>query len=693
MSRGGLRSPSLVAGALALVGALVGSASPAGAASGQDSPAGAITVLDVPYISQSPALCGGAAAAMVLRYWGQRGVWDSDFAHLVDPETQGIRTTDLVAELRDRGTQVLLLDGSLDTLSRAIEDGRPPIVLLRVGPDRYHYVVVVARGAGVVLYHDPAESPFRVLSEQEFTARWLPAGSWAVVVLPGDTASRPAPAAAPPDSPASPDTDRAFPAHACDPLLEDAVRLARAGNRGAARERLETAARLCAGVGAPLRELAALRFLDEDWPGAIRLAEAATSLDPDDHHAWRILATSRYLGGDRDGALSAWNMVDEPRVDLLSVPGLQSVRHRVVQERVGLAPGSLLTPGALTLARRRLDELPAARRTSLTYAPATGGLAELTAGVAAGSGVDLGLPLLARAGIDALAQSQVVVPIASPTGGGELVEATWRWQGNRPRVALSLETPEPAGIPGILRLEGWWEAETYRVESGAPVRETRRGGTATLSHWVAPSTRASGGLGIERWSSRSSPDVVVSAGIEQRVLQDHGALEADAAAGLAGGYTTWRLGTRWRTSTEAHTTGLLAYAGIIGVGGAAPRGLWPGAGTGRGRDELLRAHPLVADGIVVGEAFGSHLLHASTEGQTYPVRLGPLPVGVAVFADVARVGPSPSTASSSPRWFVDVGLGLRVGLPGLAEDLRVDWATGLVDGGSTLSFGWQRSWH
>ena len=674
----------LIAGAWV---ALVGLA-PAGAAPPQASPAGTITVLDVPFISQSPALCGGAAAAMVLRYWGQRDVWDSDFAHLVDSETQGIPTTELVGELRDRGTQVVPLDGSLEALSRAIDDGRPPIVLLRVGPDRYHYVVVVARGYGVVLYHDPADSPFRLLSDEEFTDSWLPAGSWAVAVVPEEAVSRAAPASVLPESP---DTVPAPPAHACDALLEDAVRLAGTGDQGAAQQRLEAAARICPAAAAPLRELAGLRFLNEDWSGAVRLAQAATSLDPDDHHAWRLLATSRYLNGDPDGALRAWNVVDEPRIDLLSVPGLVSVRHRVIQERIGLPPGSLLTPGALRRARHRLDELPVARKAGLTYTPTPGGLAELTAGVVSGSGTDLGLPLLVRAGIDAVTLSQIVVPVASPTGGGELVEATWRWQGNRPRLALSLETPEPAGFAGILRLEGWWEAETYAVEGGAPVRETRRGGTATMSHWVAPNTRASGGLGLERWSSRSL-DVVVSAGLEQRILRDHGALEAEVAAGLASGYTTWRLGTRWRTSTESHTSGLLASAGILGVGAAAPRGLWPGAGTGRGRDELLRAHPLVADGIVVGEAFGRRLLHASAEGQTYPVRLGPVPLGVAAFADAAQVGSSPSTASSSPRWFVDVGLGLRVGLPGLARDLRIDWATGLVGGGSVVSLGWQRSW-
>jgi hypothetical protein len=33
-----------------------------------------LALLDVPFISQSELLCGGAAAAMVLRYWGERGI-------------------------------------------------------------------------------------------------------------------------------------------------------------------------------------------------------------------------------------------------------------------------------------------------------------------------------------------------------------------------------------------------------------------------------------------------------------------------------------------------------------------------------------------------------------------------------------------------------------------------------------------
>ena len=39
----------------------------------RESPA-PLSFLDVPFISQTELLCGGAAAAMVLRYWGERGI-------------------------------------------------------------------------------------------------------------------------------------------------------------------------------------------------------------------------------------------------------------------------------------------------------------------------------------------------------------------------------------------------------------------------------------------------------------------------------------------------------------------------------------------------------------------------------------------------------------------------------------------
>ena len=51
--------------------------------------------LTVPFLPQTEALCGGAAAAMVLRYWGERHADVQQFAPLVEmtmveaPPTRG----------------------------------------------------------------------------------------------------------------------------------------------------------------------------------------------------------------------------------------------------------------------------------------------------------------------------------------------------------------------------------------------------------------------------------------------------------------------------------------------------------------------------------------------------------------------------------------------------------------------------
>ena len=62
-------------------------------------------LLDVPYVPQTPDLCGGAAVAMVLRYWGERRGFPEDFAPLVDRSAAGIRTAALTADVERRGWQ------------------------------------------------------------------------------------------------------------------------------------------------------------------------------------------------------------------------------------------------------------------------------------------------------------------------------------------------------------------------------------------------------------------------------------------------------------------------------------------------------------------------------------------------------------------------------------------------------------
>jgi outer membrane translocation and assembly module TamA len=122
---------------------------------------------------------------------------------------------------------------------------------------------------------------------------------------------------------------------------------------------------------------------------------------------------------------------------------------------------------------------------------------------------------------------------------------------------------------------------------------------------------------------------------------------------------------------------------------SAPFDLWPGAGVGQARAPLLRAHPLLADGVVTGPAFGRRLLHATVEHQRPIMRLAEGAVGVAAFVDAARAWSQPGPGV---RWHADAGLGIRVALPAGVGTLRVDVARGLRDRRHVVSAGWLAGW-
>lgn len=90
---------------------------------------------DVPFIAQSVDLCGGAVAAMVLRYWGGGDVQAEDFASLLNRETRGISTHDLVEALESRGMVARPIRAEPEDVRREIGSGRPIIALVDGAPD------------------------------------------------------------------------------------------------------------------------------------------------------------------------------------------------------------------------------------------------------------------------------------------------------------------------------------------------------------------------------------------------------------------------------------------------------------------------------------------------------------------------------------------------------------------------------
>src|SRR5687767_7237480 len=101
-------------------------------------------LLDVPFVPQSEALCGGAAAAMVFRYWRDVPSYAEDFASLVADGAEGIRVGDLTRAVRERGWRAFSFGGTASDLRQHVEQGRPVIALIEDRPARFHYVVVVA---------------------------------------------------------------------------------------------------------------------------------------------------------------------------------------------------------------------------------------------------------------------------------------------------------------------------------------------------------------------------------------------------------------------------------------------------------------------------------------------------------------------------------------------------------------------
>ena len=148
-----------------------------------------LRLLDVPYLPQSEALCGGAAVAMVMRYWGATNVYAETFADLVDRAAEGIRGEDLLRALHARGWKAASLAGDPAVVQNHLAEGRPVVALIQDRPGRFHYVVIVGWSRGRVIVHDPARAPFRVVDEKTFSAAWSESGYWTLVATPPDSAS------------------------------------------------------------------------------------------------------------------------------------------------------------------------------------------------------------------------------------------------------------------------------------------------------------------------------------------------------------------------------------------------------------------------------------------------------------------------------------------------------------------------
>jgi len=623
-----------------------------------------LTVLDVPFIAQSELLCGGAAAAMVMRYWGEHGVEAESFQSLVDARAGGIRTDVLASHLRGRDWNATALEGSSDMVAQELRRGRPVIALIEARPRIYHYVVLVARNDDGVVFHDPARAPFQVMSAADFDRRWSAARRWMLIITPPVQREQAAPAAS--------FRDAATP---CDAQIASAVQQAQQ-NRLEESERTLVGALSCPGA-AVFRELAGLRVVQRRWAEAADLAAAALARQPGDEYASRLLATARFISDDRLGALEAWNQTREPRVDLIRVDGLMRTRYRVVEQYLGVKTREVLTRSSLVRARRRLNELPSGHGT-VDYIPLSSGLAEVRAAVVERSMVPRNLFDLAVVGLATGVTRELVVPIVSPTGGGEQITADWRFWAHRPLYQLSITAPAPWG--GTWSVGANRERQPFTAAFSPTIHDSLQ---LDVANWTNGFIRWQIGGGVDRWNDgRVFP--TGAAAIRMTSAADRLDARAQVRSWFGGGSRFGQAEVRVLARSSPRLAGfvLTADGGLAAASDSAPADLWFAGDTGRARPLLLRAHPVLTD----GERFRTGRMarifaHETTEVQRW-WRIGPFRTGLAAFVDT---GLTARRLSGGPITDVDVGIGLRGAYPGRAGAIRVDIARGTRDGHIAIS--------
>ena len=666
--------------------------------------------LDVPFVPQGEDLCGGAAAAMVLRYWGEHGVHAEAFAPLVDRSAGGIRTAALASDLRGRGWVVVDGPGTIESLRRELDRGRPVIALIEVRPSRYHYVVVIGATDEAVVLHDPARGPSRTMRTPSFESAWAKSDHWMLVLLPRAGSD---PAVSTPRMQKSGSDPGVAAGGQC--AVDAGVQFAANGDYAAARRTLERATEACAGQGAPWRELAGVDALEAHWGSAAQHARRAVDIDPGDAHAWRILATAEYLEHHDRAALDAWNRIGEPTVDLVDVKGLRETRYAVVADAMGVAPGRTLTWDSLRLAERRARDVPSIATARVSFHPLENGRAQIDAAIVERDRAPAAYPSWIGIGLNAATNRELAVSFANPSGGGDLVSVTWRWWTHRPLVSASYAAPAPRALGG-----GTWSVEATReTQTFSPglFAETRTRGAFGLSRWMTARARLGGAAGLDSWSDLARTPFL-SGDVEFWPVLDRVSVRVRATRWFGGGgahvmpaslrvtsdqtgaaergFSAVSLIVRRQPAAPAIGFAWLAHAGYDLASVGAPPSVWPGADTGHARDVLLRAHPLLDDGVIRTPLGGSgregviarRLAFGSVEVQKWrTVGKWPVKFAPAAFLDGAR-GFDSFGGVSSP-FEVDAGAGVRVSLLGLGV-LRVDVAHGLRDGSNAVSVGFVR---
>jgi hypothetical protein len=415
--------------------------------------------------------------------------------------------------------------------------------------------------------------------------------------------------------------------------------------------------------------------------------------EPDDDEAAPASDLQSDLQDVRD-RLQDLNEQQQPIVDSIRLYGGFRTDSDHVARFLGVTPGRLLTKDQFLRASRRLDQLALSSKSRVRYVPIEDqpGRVHVEIDVQERDVFPTSVVALGTIAVRGIASQKFDFDISSPTGHGEALETSLRLEPDWQRLELGFHWPLAARLSGLASVTALFESQLFEPAPGFGAELGRRSIGVGVSSWASSWLWWEGGVAADRLADRSY--VATTGGVGTRFLDDRLAGEVTVGRWTGGEHPSFSRAIARLSARTTRFRSVPVWRGMIGaaaVGDAAPLQTWVGTGSQSVGDAYLRAHPLVRNGAVKGEAFGRRLVFATAEYERplWHSKVGPL--SWAGFVDSARAWERAAGLGASP-FHVDVGVSFRLYPAMLSNAIRLDIARGLRDGQMHISLGLTRDW-
>ena len=448
-------------------------------------------------------------------------------------------------------------------------------------------------------------------------------------------------------------------------------------------------------------------FLERRYARGVRDLRAALARGADEAYTRDLLATSLHLAGRPLEALGQWNRLGQPRLRQLNLIGLRYTRADLVRAEILPAEGRLLLADDVRETRLRLLELGVFGRVTLRAEPLGNGVADLDVAVVDRRG--LGQSWRESAGITAvdLVSHSLRARYLNLFGSGTSLAGRWRWEENRPEVAVEVDWARPGGRSGRLQLVGRRGRQLFTMGESEQIDESSRSVAIRYRRVLGDRTVGFAALGVTHRSySRDHPQALpgwapgLGLGSETTIVDTYRSRMDLQWGGWAASGSPSRRYVRASASavyrialgpagerTLQRSVIACRLAGAV-ASSRTPIGEWLAPGSSADLEWPLRAHRQTSHGTLGVMPLTRRILMANLEWRQRIIRGRLGEIGLVPFVDAAWLGGRSygDVERVSRRQFADAGLGVRLTLPG-GGVLRADAGFGIMDHAHALTVG------